>query len=218
MPTQPGALYLDNKVFSQFQWNLELEERHEILGQPGKLKLTGFLSRGRIGLYEDAIAAAQLTDTTPDANSVLRYRSRAGISLNLEQQLTKDLGLFLRAGVADGRSQIVAFTDIDQTVSGGLSLTGTGWGRSQDTVGIGVVRNGISSHFKNYLNAGGLGMLIGDGQLPHPGAETIVETYYRLAMFHYAHLTADYQYIDNPAYNRDRGPVSVLALRLHAQF
>jgi high affinity Mn2+ porin len=85
-------------------------------------------------------------------------------------------------------------------------------------VGFAAIVNGISAARERYLNAGGLGILVGDGKLPDPGAERIVETYYSLAVLHYAHLSFDYQWIDHPAYNRDRGPVSVFAVRVHAQF
>jgi len=110
------------------------------------------------------------------------------------------------------------FTDIDQTVSAGLSLAGTRWGRPDDTAGLAVAANQISHEAKLYLAAGGLGGIIGDGQLPEAGPEQIVETYYSLALFGFAHISADYQFVNNPAYNRQRGPVSVFALRLHAEF
>jgi high affinity Mn2+ porin len=217
MPTTPGYKYLDVRV-SQLQYLLELEERHTLFGQDGKLKVTGFLTRGNIGSFGQAVAAASASGATPDTGSVLNYRSRGGVSLNLEQRLTPDLGLFARAGWSDGSSQIIAFTDIDNSVSAGLSMTGNRWGRADDTVAVGLVRNDISRHFKNYLNAGGLGILVGDGVLPNSGPENIVETYYSLAVTDWAKVTVDYQFIDNPAYNRDRGPVSVFGGRLHLQF
>jgi high affinity Mn2+ porin len=120
--------------------------------------------------------------------------------------------------MADGSSQIDAFTDIDQSLSFGLSLAGNRWDRPDDTVGMAQVFNNISRHAKSYFNAGGLGILIGDGLLPNTGMEKITEAYYSAAVFKYTHLTFDYQFIDNPAYNRDRGPVSALAGRLHVQF
>jgi high affinity Mn2+ porin len=97
-------------------------------------------------------------------------------------------------------------------------LKGAPWSRAHDTVGLGLIDNGISAARQRYLNAGGLGILIGDGKLPHPGAEEILETYYDAELLPHAQLTLDYQYIENPAYNRDRGPVSVWAVRFHAQF
>ena len=110
------------------------------------------------------------------------------------------------------------FTDVTQSLSGGLSFDGDLWGRAGDTVGVAFALNHFSSQGQAFLNAGGLGVLIGDGILPHPGLEEIFESYYSLAAFKYAHITADYQFIANPGYNTDRGPVSVLGIRLHAEF
>ena len=146
------------------------------------------------------------------------WQSKYGVGLNLEQQITPDLGVFARAGWTQGSVEQDDFTDIDQTVSVGLSLAGTRWGRPDDTVGLAGAVNQISHAAKEYFAAGGLGGIIGDGQLPKAGPEQILETYYKYAAFSFANLAADYQFVNNPAYNRQRGPVSVLALRLHAEF
>jgi high affinity Mn2+ porin len=201
----------------EFQTDIELEKRHELGGRPGKLLLTLFDSRGRMGLLEDAVARAPATDT-PDIAAVRRYRSRVGASLSLEQQLAGGLGLFARAGKAGGNVEAYEFTDVDRTAVAGLSLRGARWHREDDTVGVAAIVNGISAARERYLNAGGLGILVGDGKLPSPGVERIVETYYSLAVLGFAHLSVDYQRIENPAYNRDRGPVSVFAVRVHAQY
>jgi high affinity Mn2+ porin len=97
-------------------------------------------------------------------------------------------------------------------------LKGGRWGRGRDTVGLALIDDGISAERERYLNAGGLGILVGDGKLPHPGPEEILETYYSVALPANAALSLDYQWIDHPAYNRDRGPASVWAVRLHALF
>ena len=141
-----------------------------------------------------------------------------GVQLDVEQQLTRDLGAFLRVGGAAGNVEAYEFTDVDQALLAGLALKGRAWSRAEDMVGLALMINEISTARQRYLNAGGLGILVGDGQLPHPGAEQIVETYYSLAVSSHAALTLDYQWIDHPAYNRDRGPVSVFALRAHLQF
>jgi high affinity Mn2+ porin len=126
--------------------------------------------------------------------------------------------MFARAGWTQGGIEEVDFTDIDQTLAIGFSLAGTRWGRPDDTVGLAGVANQSSHNAKVYFAAGGLGGIIGDGQLPMAGPEQIIETYYSFAAVSFAHLTGDYQFVNNPAYNRQRGPVSVLALRLHAEF
>ena len=147
-----------------------------------------------------------------------QYRGRLGASLNLEQHLTNDLGLFARAGKAAGNVEAYEFSDIDRSVAAGLSLKGSLWHRAHDTVGVAGIDNGISAARERCLAAGGLGILVGDGQLPHPGPEEIIETYYEATLYPQIQLTLDYQWIDHPAYNLDRGPVSVFAVRFHAQF
>ncbi len=203
--------------FQQFQWIGEIERRYDFWGHPGKIAVTGFLSRGRMGAYDDAIALAQATGGPADITAVRQYRSRGGVAMNLEQEVTSDLGIFARAGVANGAVESYDYTDIDRTVAAGLALTGKQWGRPDDTVGLAGIINGISAAQQAFLNDGGIGILVGDGQLPHPGLEKIIESYYDLRLFGW-NVTFDYQFIANPAYNRDRGPVSVFATRLHSEF
>jgi high affinity Mn2+ porin len=204
--------------FHEFQLVGEIERRYEMFGQTGRLLVTGFDSRGRMALLQDAINLALATDTTPDPAAVRQYRSRTGIGVSLEQPISSDLGVFARLGKGDGNTEVYEFTDIDRTVALGAALRGTRWQRQADTVGVAVVDNGISAVREEYLNLGGLGILVGDGKLPHPGAEQILETYYSVGALSWLHITADYQWVKNPAYNTDRGPASILGLRIHAQF
>jgi high affinity Mn2+ porin len=150
--------------------------------------------------------------------AVRTYALKPGASLNLEQQLTETVGLFARAGWADGNHEEWDNTDIDRSAELGVSVNGKQWSRPDDTVGIAGVVNGISSAHIAYLNAGGLGVVIGDGQLPHPGLEQIIETYYSYAITASTKVSVDYQFIANPTYNTDRGPVNVFAGRFHTQF
>ena len=216
LPRVPNSEHLE-PGFHEFQMILELEHRHELAGQPGKLMVTVFDSRARMGLLDQAVNLTQLTGTPVDITAVRQYRSRWGADLNLEQQICRDLGAFARAGKATGNVETFAFTDIDRAVSMGLSLKGALWSRTQDTVGIAVIDSNISAARQRYLNAGGLGLLVGDGKLPRPGPEQILETFYSAAIFSPVQLTFDYQRADHPAYNRDRGPVSIFAVRFHAQ-
>ena len=216
MSIVPNSTDLDPN-FGQFQWIGEIEHRHELWGQPGKVAVTGFLSRGRMGSYQDAIALASLTGGPADIAVVREYRSRGGVSLNVEQQLVPDVGFFARAGWANGDIEPYEFTDIDRTVAAGLSVQGQRWGRPDDTWGIAGVVNEISKEHQAFLNDGGLGILVGDGQLSHPGPEQILETFYSFPVSFWR-VTFDYQLVVHPAYNRDRGPASVIATRLHAQF
>jgi high affinity Mn2+ porin len=213
----PNSVHLE-PGFHEFQIILEAEHRHTLFEQPGKFMVTAFDSRGRMGLLDQAVQLAQSTGNPIDISAVRRYRSRLGVHLNVEQALSTNLGFFARVGKAAGNVETYEFSDIDRSVEAGLSLKGAPWRRAHDTLGLAFVDNGISASRERYLNAGGLGVLVGDGQLPHPGPEQIVETYYSAAVFSHAAISLDYQWINNPAYNRDRGPVSVYAVRVHAQF
>ena len=216
LSTIPGSTNLDT-TFSQFQWVGEIERRYQLWGHPGKLAVTGFLSRGRMGSFQDAINLAQLTGGPANIAAVRTYQSRGGVSMNIEQEITQDLGVFARAGWADGAVEPFDVTDIDRTVAAGLALKGKQWGRPDDTFGLAGIVNGISNVHQQFFNAGGLGLLIGDGILPHPGPEQIIETYYAFPLLS-STVTLDYQFIVNPAYNRDRGPVSVIGARVHSEF
>jgi high affinity Mn2+ porin len=196
----------------------ELEHRHEILDHAGKVMVTAFETRARLGLLDEAVQMAQATGNPVDIAATRQLRDRVGADINLEQELTQDLGMFARVGKASGNVEAYDFTDIDRTVSAGLSLKGSRWTRADDTVGLAGIVNGISAARERFLNAGGLGIVVGDGQLPHPGPEQILETYYSLGILQQLHVSLDYQFVKNPAYNQDRGPVSIFAVRVHAQF
>lgn len=203
--------------FSQYMAVAELEARHEWQSHPGKIKLLGFVNRGRMGSYRDAMQSATRTGDTPDTALVRRRQSRPGIAFNAEQELSPDLGIFLRASANDGNKEAYEFTEINRSLSAGFSLKGDRWGRHGDTVGMAAAINGLSGAARDYFAAGGMGILIGDGRLNY-GTERIVETYYSLQASRYLSLTLNYQHVDNPAYNRDRGPVSIYGFRVHAEF
>jgi high affinity Mn2+ porin len=213
----PNMPHLETN-FSQFEIVSEAEERHKLFGRDGKLKLLGFLNRGRMGDYNDAVAFAELTHTTPNVALVRNYASRPGASLNFEQGVTDTLGLFARASINDGSKETYEFTDINRSLSLGLSLKGADWSRPDDTVGFAEEAAGISSAARNYFASGGLGILVGDGKLPQYGLENVVETYYSAKVTSWFTATFDYQFIANPAYNPERGPVSVFTVRLHGEF
>ncbi|HKB95842.1 MAG TPA: carbohydrate porin [Rhizomicrobium sp.] len=204
--------------FSQFELVGELERRIALFGQGGKIKLLGFVNRGRMGAYKDAVALAAFTGMPADTSLVRHYRSRPGAALNVEQGLSEDLGFFLRASLNDGSQETYEFTDMDQSISTGLSLKGAAWDRKDDTVGLAFETSAISRSARAYLATGGLGLLIGDGRLMHYADELVVESYYDVQICKGVDAALDYQIIANPAYNADRGPVSVLGVRLHGEF
>ncbi|MBS0254504.1 MAG: carbohydrate porin [Proteobacteria bacterium] len=202
--------------FGQNQLMAELEHRHRIGTGAGALRLTAFRNHGRFARLDEALAAAGAG--VPDPTSVRRPMDRAGLAFNAEQDVTATLALFIRAGASDGAIETYDFTDIDRSLALGGVLAGKGWGRAADSVGLAVVSNAISATRQRFLAAGGLGVLVGDGRLPHPGVERIVEAWYAWRPAPSASVTLDAQYVANPGYNRDRGPAKILALRLHAGF
>jgi high affinity Mn2+ porin len=204
--------------FSQFELVGELERRIALWGHDGKVKLLGFVNRGRMGAYKDAVALAALNRLPADTALVRRYRSRPGVSFNLEQGITENLGFFLRASLNDGSQETYEFTDMNRSLSTGFSLKGTSWERGEDTVGLAIETSAVSRPAQSYLAAGGLGLLIGDGRLTRYRDEQVMEAYYDAELIKGVNAALDYQLIANPAYNADRGPISVLGLRLHGQF
>jgi high affinity Mn2+ porin len=217
VPKEPNS---DVLVFNTGGAIVELEERYKVFNQPGKLRLGAFANVGRTGNYDEALAIAA-SDPSIDINTAMestrRQRLKYGFYINAEQALTKDIGLFGRASWNDGQNEILSFTDVDASLSGGVSIKGTRWGRPDDTVGLGGVVNFLSEPHRAFLAAGGLGLLIGDGTLTYSG-EKIVETYYAYTLRKGMILTGDYQFFLHPAFNVDRGPVSIFSGRLHVEF
>lgn len=193
---------------------LELEERFHLGDLPGRLREWVYLNHAHMGQYREALAEMPLD---PDVTRTRAYRFKYGFGVNLEQQLARDLGAFLKAGWNDGQSESWAFAEIDATVALGLLLKGRLWRRPNDEFGLAGVVNGLSDAHKDYLAAGGLGFIIGDGRL-HYAPEEILEIYYNWQMHKGINLTADFEGVDHPAYNQDRGPVAIFALRLHFEY
>jgi high affinity Mn2+ porin len=207
-------------TFQQFQLVEEIEHRHTLWDQPGAVRMTGFLTRGRMANFGQAISLSQTTgmDINDATAADRRYRNRPGVSLNMEQQVIDTVGVFARAGWADGHVEPWDFTDIDRTFQIGTSITGKNWGRPDDTLGTVGIINGIDKVHQEWFNDGGTGILIGDGMLPKYGLERIWETYYSYAITSAFKLSFDYQFAVNPGYNAQRGPVSLFGIRLHAEF
>jgi high affinity Mn2+ porin len=217
VPTAPNSDVLTYKGGGAI---VELEERYALSDQPGKLRLGAFGNQGNTASYRQALAMVA-ADPTLDINattaSIRHTLPKYGFYANMEQQIATDVGLFARASWNDGQTEILSFTDIDRSLSGGLSIKGSYWGRPSDTIGLGGAINGLSAAHRDFLAAGGIGLLIGDGQLNYRN-ERILETYYAYAIDKNFTFTADYQFVTNPAYNADRGPVSIFSGRLHGEF
>ena len=222
VPKEPSSDVLDPRVTRRGGATLEFEERHTLplLDQPGKLRVGLFSNEGVTANYRDVVALTRggaFDDVDDAVTATRRPRRKSGFYVNLEQTLTADLGSFLRFSDGDGRTENLSFADVDRSVSGGLSLKGAAWGRPQDTVGVGAVLNALSPSHRAYFAIGGLGLVIGDGQLRY-ATERSFESYYAVGVTKAVTITFDYQHVDNPAYNRDRGPVNAFATRLHVDF
>jgi carbohydrate-selective porin OprB len=144
-------------------------------------------------------------------------RVKYGFGLNTEQEIAKGITLFGRSGWNEGRHESFAYTEVDNTVEFGSGLRGSIWHRKLDGAGAAFVSNGISKDHREYLALGGKGFLLGDGALTY-GHEQIFESYYTVHMWRGVFSSLDLQYITNPGYNKDRGPVVVPALRMHLEF
>jgi high affinity Mn2+ porin len=199
---------------------IEFEERHTVFDQPGKIRIGAFANRGTMANYRGVLAAVAADPALDIAAATMALRTqntKYGFYGNLEQQVIKDVGVFARVSWNDGHTEILNFADIDRSVSGGVSIKGSYWGRGDDTVGIGGAINGLSSANRDFLAAGGTGLLIGDGRLNYR-TEDILEAYYAWTIQKGLVTTFDYQFVNNPAYNADRGPVSIFSARVHAEW
>jgi high affinity Mn2+ porin len=204
----------DTKVFERGTYVVELETRYSLFTQPGKLRTIAWLNSAFSGSYRETLDNPALNlDIAQTRTGRIKY----GYAITLEQALNDEIGVFGRWSWNDGKTEIMAFTDIDASLSLGASIKGTRWGRPDDVIGIGGAINALSRDHRDFIAAGGLGVLIGDGQLNYR-RERILESYYAYALNKQLTLTGDYQLITNPAYNADRGPVSVFSGRLHGEF
>ncbi|MDB5374007.1 MAG: Porin [Belnapia sp.] len=212
---QANGLSLDTRISQAWQWLTQFEQAWAIGARPGVVRLIGGLSRTRSATWARLTNAVQ--DGMADTEGLRAYRTKTMAGLNLEQEITDSLGVFARLGWNDGRAQNWMFTEMDWSASAGLALNGRGWGRAVDTVGAAFNVGGLTAVHRRFLEAGGIGFITGDGRLRY-APEIAVETYYDIGLAPGLNLAANAQLLVNPAYNADRGPVPLLALRLHAAF
>lgn len=217
---EPNSPRLDHS-FAQHQSVFEVEYRHQWHGHPGRLKVLAFSTRARLGAYEEAVALSRGRAANPapaDTSQVRRNTSKQGYAFNLEQDVAEGVGLFARYSRNDGKTEADDFTDINRSFSAGLSIQGSGWGEPGHSLGLALAQNALSDAARRYFAAGGLGLLIGDGRLPQYGPEQIAEAYYAVKVMPGLAISLDLQRLVHPAYNTQRGPVTVLGARLHAEF
>ncbi|MGP0092299.1 MAG: HoxN/HupN/NixA family nickel/cobalt transporter [Xanthobacteraceae bacterium] len=217
VPVVSNSNDFDTNIPWRGEYTAELELRYSLFAQPGKLRLFGWVNRAEMGSYLDALAMPVNTPNYPDITQTRELRTNYGFVANVEQAISGDLGVFSRATWSPGLTEIIGWTDCDQSLSLGTVLKGTAWRRPDDKIGVAGVVEGLSPEARAYFAAGGLGILIGDGQLNYR-PEQVLEAYYAYSLNKWTTLTFDYQFIANPGYNADRGPVSIYAARLHAEF
>ncbi|MCE4557705.1 carbohydrate porin [Pelomonas cellulosilytica] len=209
---EPNGTRLDAS-FAQHQGVAELEHRHDIAGRTGTVKLLAFSSRARMGAYDDAVWLGRPADTSV----VRRPANKHGFAINAEQALTGGVSAFARYSHNDGRTESFDFTDINQSLSTGVTVKGAAWSRPGHTLGLAIAVNGLSAPAQRYFAAGGLGILVGDGRLARYAREQIAEASYTLPLVSGLSATLDLQRLQHPAYNAERGPVAVIGARLHAE-
>jgi high affinity Mn2+ porin len=222
LPKESNGLALDPAIFARYGDVLEWEKAYRLGASPdsnyaGKLRLMAFRNTVRMGSFDEAVKMGSATGTVPDLANTREMRSKVGVGVNVQQQLGKDLGAFLRWSWADGKSETYAFTEIDSSLSFGAVLKGSAWGRAPDSLGFAAAFNRISGGRQAYLAAGGQGFFLGDGRLSY-APERIYELIYQFKVSKNIGLALDYQRISAPAYNRDRGPVSIFGLRAHIEY
>ncbi len=233
-PHEPNQQRLSYSPKNFYGDHLEIERKHRILGQAGTLRVLVFRNVADMARWDDTIDAfladpnknaANCTSFNfgstnagaPDLCWVRKKNSKVGIGGSLEQSVTEDVGLFFRGMKADGQTEVDAFTSTDSSIAMGTIIKGTRWGRERDALGIGYAQNWISSAHVHYLSMGGIDNFIGDGKINYK-PERAFELYYNINVNKFLWLTVDFQRVANPAYNADRGPVTMYGLRVHAEF
>ena len=187
-------------------------------GHAGAIRALGYLNHSRAGTYGEALHLADTAGGKPDVYATSRPDTlKYGFGLNVEQEIRKDIGVFGRLGWNDGKTQSFAFAVIDRLASAGVSVDGVRWHRSMDTAAAALIVTGLSAVHAQYLARGGFDFMLGDGTLNY-GPEYSFESYYRARVGEGLFATVDLQHVDNPAYNRSRGPVWIGSLRLHLEW
>ena len=217
-PAVANGERFDRRIFVDRGDVFQQERRFSFGDHPGALRVLEYVNHAHSGSYADALKVAAETGTRPDITAVRRYGSlKYGIGISADQEIAKNVGVFMRLGWNDGKTQDFAFTAIDRLASGGVSVNGARWHRKDDVAATSFTAAGISGVHALYLQRGGFDFLIGDGTLNY-APEYLWESYYSARLFPGLYATIDAEHYNNLAYNHDRGPVWILGLRLHAEF
>jgi high affinity Mn2+ porin len=207
----------DGQFWHSWAMSLEYELRYDLFSHPGKIRFMPWLNSAHMASYQEATAILQANGPGANISAAATYRHKYGFGASWEQEIAKNIGVFSRLGWNDGHNEAWTNTDINATASLGVSVKGEPWHRPDDSCGLAGVASAASRAQQHFLEAGGLGIVDGDGALNY-GLEKALEVYYDVQISKPVHFGFDYQLISNPAFNRDRGPVSVFGARLHWEF
>jgi len=214
VPVMANGMTMNWNIGKASSQTLEYAHNYILNGYRGTVRVLSFFTSANMGNYDQSLA---LNPIEPNILATEKYgHTKYGLEFNLEQSLNRDLGGFVRAGWNDGQNESWAFTEIDRSVSLGLSMSGNRWHRQNDNLGLAIVTSGLSVPHRNYLKAGGRGFELGDGNINY-GWENLTELYYSLQIAKGLFISGACQIILNPGYNKNRGPVNVFSLRLHAK-
>ena len=220
MPKVANGLKLDWNLRRARAENIELELRHNLFGErKSVVRLLSYFNHANMGSYREAINAfLARREAVPDIEAHRQQgRVKYGFGINLEQEINSQLRAFGRWGWNEGHHESFAYTEVNDSIAVGADVKGDYWRRKKDKIGVAFVSNGISGDHRRYLALGGQGFLLGDSALTY-GRERIFESYYTLHLWRGVFTSLDLQHVNNPGYNRDRGPALVPGLRLHVDF
>jgi high affinity Mn2+ porin len=216
-PLRANGSQFDRRILASRGDQIEAERRYTLRSHPGTIRLLNYYNHTDSGSYGAALQYAAATHTTPDINNVRQSGTlKYGFGMSADQEITKSIGVFLRLGWNDGKTEDFAFTAIDRLATAGISVSGARWKRPDDTVASEFTAVGLSAVHALYLSRGGLDFLIGDGRLNY-APEMTWESYYNAHLYKWFYGAIDAQYVTNPAYNADRGPLWVYSLRVHIE-
>ena len=224
-PKRPNGRDLSWQVFNTYGDQVEVERQHHIGDLEGKVSILAYRNKMILARFSDAtnyVIANNAQGSQAINNVRTNYQYKTGVGIHGEQALTKDMGIYMRAFTSDGHTETMSFTEADNSISVGMGMNGTRWGRPHDSIGISMMQNGLSSFRRGYLQAGGVSYFIGDyagpGQTISYRPERIGEVYYNATVIKNVLAGLNFQHISNPAYNSARGPVNIVSFRIHAEF
>jgi high affinity Mn2+ porin len=233
-PKNPNQLPVGFRLGRYYGDQMELEHKHRIDGQDGTVRVLAFRNRENTGRFVDAVAAFEADPrknattcpgfnygsgnaNAPDLCWVRKPNVKMGIGLFGEQYIARGIGVFSRAMISDGQTEVDAYTSTDRSASFGALAKGFLWSRARDVTGVGVNLGWISAAHAEYLRLGGVDGFIGDGSIK-PAMESSLDVFYSVNLRRSLWLSGDYQRVINPAFNADRGPVNIFSMRIHGEF